>query len=380
MKKNLVLIIVVGVLVFYQSLNAQTWGASKRITWTLFNSYDPKVTVDSNNHIHVVWEEFFSYWRDIGYKKSTDGGTTWITKRLTWTNSLDPVIAVDSNNHIYVVFEQSVSVPDPNIEICLKKSTDGGATWTTKRLTWTSPSSGDPAIAIDSNNHIHVVWRDAITSGREIHYKKSTDGGTTWTTKRLTWTSGNSMDPDIAVDSNNNLHVAWYDETPGNPEIFYKKSTDEGITWTSKRLTYNSGDSWYPTITTDSSNHVHVAWEDYTSGDPRVYYKRSTDGGGTWATKRLTWKSGWNWQSAIAADTSNHIHVVWTNKISSDIEIYYRRSTNGGASWGSAQRLTWNSGDSQYSDISVGSNNNIHVVWYDGTPTVYEIYYKKGIQ
>ena len=379
MKKKIALIIVGGVLVFYQSLGAQTWGASKRITWTNSNSYNPNVAVDSNNHIHMVWEEFFSYLRNIGYKKSTDGGTTWITKRLTWTTSDDPVIAVDSNNHIYVVFEQSVSVPDPNIEICLKKSTDGGASWTSKRLTWTSPGSHDPSIAVDTKNHVHVVYWDA-PAGYEICYKRSTDGGTTWISRRLTWNSGWSEYPAIAVSSNNHIYVAWHDDAPGNWEIFSKCSTDGGITWTSKRLTYNSGDSKYPAITTDSNNHVHVIWEDYTYGDPRIYHKRSTDGGGTWATKRLTWNSGWNWQSAIAGDSSNHIHVVWTNWVPNLHEIYYKRSTNGGASWGSAQRLTWNSGDSQYSDIAVGSNNNIHVVWYDGTPTVYEIYYKKGIQ
>jgi hypothetical protein len=46
----------------------------------------------------------------------------------------------------------------------------------------------------------------------------------TWISpKRLTWTSGNSYDPAIAKDSNNHIHVVWYDDTPGVNEIYYKK-------------------------------------------------------------------------------------------------------------------------------------------------------------
>ncbi len=47
--------------------------------------------------------------------------------------------------------------------------------------------------------------------------------GATWTTQRLTWNSGNSYKPTIAVDSSNHIHVVWHDDTPGNREIFYKK-------------------------------------------------------------------------------------------------------------------------------------------------------------
>lgn len=43
--------------------------------------------------------------------------------------------------------------------------------------------------------------------------------------KRLTYSSGYSSVPAIATDSSNNLHVVWYDNNPGNYEIFYKKGT-----------------------------------------------------------------------------------------------------------------------------------------------------------
>lgn len=41
--------------------------------------------------------------------------------------------------------------------------------------------------------------------------------------KRITWTSGFSSSPAIAVGSTDTLHVVWADPTPGNWEIYYKK-------------------------------------------------------------------------------------------------------------------------------------------------------------
>ena len=110
-----------------------------------------------------------------------------------------------------------------NAEIYYKKSTDGGSTWTTKRLTNNSGNSYSPAIALDSNNYIQVAWYDYIGGDNQIFHKRSTNGGATWTTKRLTYSSGGSVHPAITTDSGNNIHVVWHGNAPGNNEIFYKK-------------------------------------------------------------------------------------------------------------------------------------------------------------
>jgi hypothetical protein len=96
-----------------------------------------------------------------------------------------------------------------------------------KKLTWTPGASRCPAIAIDSSNNIYVVFYDRTPGNPEIYYKKSEDGGDTWTTQRLTWNWDESRDPAIAVDSSDNLHLVWSDWTPGTSEIYYKKYVKE---------------------------------------------------------------------------------------------------------------------------------------------------------
>ena len=70
----------------------------------------------------------------------------------------------------------------------------------------------------------------------------------TWSpAKRLTWTPGNSEKPFLSIDSSGLIYLFWHDNSPGNQEIFLKKSTDSGATWSPvQRLTWNPGDSKNP--------------------------------------------------------------------------------------------------------------------------------------
>ena len=146
-----------------------------------------------------------------------------------------------------------------------------------------------------------------------------------------------------------------------------------------KRLTTNAGHSRYPAIAIDSANTIHVVWSDTTPGNYEIYYKRSTDGGATWGgNNRLTWNLGYSYVPAIAIDSADTIHVVWYDDTPGNYEIYYKRSTDGGATWGGNNRLTWTAGNSLYPAIAIDSADTIHVVWYDYTPGNAEIYYRNG--
>jgi hypothetical protein len=378
-KKDVLIIVIIGCFLLIQPLGAQTWTVAKRLTWTSDNSWHPAITLGSNNHIHMVWYDNTPGNPEVFYKKSTNGGTNWTTKRLTWNSgeSEVPAIAVDSGNHIHVVYSDNTP---GNKEIFYKRSTNGGVSWTIRRLTWSSGHSNDPTIAIDSGNHIHVVYSDDTPGSPEIYYRRSTNGGGTWSVRRLTWTSAPSHTPAITADSSNHIHVVWKEYKHGVPEIYYKRSTDGGATWTTERLTWSSGLTDFPAITVDSSNHIHMVWQDSTPGNFEIYYRRSTNGGDTWGSvRRLTWTSGLSNSPEIAVDSSNHIHVVWSDGTPGAIDIYYKRSTNGGVTW-TTKRLTWSSLPSISPSIDTDSSNNIHLLWQEYTPGNYEIFYKKGIQ
>jgi len=355
------------------------WSPAKRITWTSGLSIHPAIAIDPGKTLHVVWYDNTPGNSEIYYKRSTDGGSNWsAAQRLTWTSgeSSDPAIAIGMDNAIHVVWEDATP---GNYESYYRRSTDGGSTWNaTQRLTWTSDYSRAPAIAVDADNRIHIVWWRSASS-IELYYRKSTDGGSTWNpVQRLTWVSSLSYYPALAADSNQNVRAVWYCWMTDNYEVFYKHSTNGGSTWSpARRLTWNSGSSCYPDIAVDSDGVIHVVWMDKTPGNNEIYHARSSDGGSTWSdAKRVTWAGGECFVPAMAIDASNEVHVVWYNVTADDYQLYYKKSTDKGLTWTSAQKLTWGSGTSLDPAMAIDSAGTLHVVWRNAAAGNFEIYYK----
>ncbi|MBI5204314.1 MAG: exo-alpha-sialidase, partial [Nitrospirae bacterium] len=100
---------------------------------------------------------------------------------------------------------------------------------------------------------LYVVWQDdTLTPGNmDIFMKKSTDGGLTWVWQQISNNAGNSQLPVLAVDNTNAVYVAWQDNTLGNNDIFMKKSTDNGLTWVWQQISNNAGNSQLPVLAVD---------------------------------------------------------------------------------------------------------------------------------
>ena len=380
MKQTGSVIAVLGVFLFAQSALAD-WTPVKRLTWTSGMSFGPAGAIDSTDAIHVVWYDTTPGNYAVYYRRSTDGGATWSAlKRLTWASgdAVCPSIAADSNDDLHLVWQDATSGND---EIYYRKSTDAGASWSAaKRLTWTSGNSWEPLLAIDSANAIHVVWYDDTPGNLEVYYRGSADGGETWgSTKRLTWNSSRSESPVIAIDGADAVHVAWYDNMPGHGEIYYKRSTDGGTTWSSmRRLTWLSYCA-FPSIAADSGTSVHLAWAVEAAAGMEIYYKRSTDSGATWsASKRLVGNPGGSSAPALAVASMDNPHIVWMDYSPNDPEIYYKKSADGGSTWGADKRLTWSEGNSYDPALAIDSAGFVHVFWRDDIATNIEVYYRKG--
>ena len=383
MKQMRIIILALGILLFAQAAQAD-WIPARRLTWTSGDSFSPAVAVDSGNAINVVWSDYTPGNSEVFFKRSEDGGATWTEgKRLTFTSGdcYEPAIALDSSDTIHVAWDSDAP---GNYEIYYIQSTDGGANWSAvQRLTWSSGWSEYPAIAIDSSDRIHIAWQDDKSGNLEIYSIRSTNGGANWgTVKRLTWNSGSSGSPAIARGAPNTIPIVWQDNTgtPGYSEIYFKKSTDGGQTWSgAKKLTSNAGDSREPGIARDAVGGIHVVWNDGTPGNPEIHYKKSADGGTTWGVvRRLTWSPGQSEYPVVAIASDGVVHVVWDDDDPGNYEIHHKKSTDGGSTWNSVQRLTWSTGASIVAAVARDAAGKVHVVWEDNTPGNSEIYYKNG--
>ena len=384
--KTKILCSILGVtLIHTVGLLAQTWDSPNRLTWNPGISVLPVVAIDFHDMVYVVWLDSTPGVDEIYFKRSIDQGSSWgAMKRLTWntTYSDSPYLAIGPGKTLNVVWTEYIGSSSAG-DIFYKNSSGSGNTWTgTQRLTWSSDDSRYPTASVDSSGNLYVLWREDISwNNMDIYLKKSTNSGTNWSAiKRLTWNSGDSRSPHIVTDSSNNIHIVWSDDSSGNYEILYKKSTNGGTNWLpNQRLTWSSGISGRPFIAASSGNNIYIVWQDSVSGNDEIYFKKSTDSGNTWlALQRLTWNSGDSSSPVITVDSSSNLHLVWEDQTPGCCEVFYKLSANAGTSWSAPQRLTWNSGWSEVPFAAVDSTGYIQVLWHDNTPGGYEIFHKRG--
>ncbi len=159
-----------------------------------------------------------------------------------------------------------------------------------KRLTYDNGSySCCPNIAVDLNGYVHITWFDDrdypadnlynsthnIIKNTEVYYTKLNNTGyTVVPDKRITYRSGRSEDPHNAIDSDGNLHVAWWDGNYwGSSKLYYVKLNNTGDEVTEHIVLRKKGPG-SGRIIVDSDGNAYVVYS-RSSPDQRVYLKRS---------------------------------------------------------------------------------------------------------
>jgi hypothetical protein len=356
------------------------WQPDLRLTNQSASSLTPfnyKAVATRGAVVHAVWYDDRDGNFEVYYKRSTDQGMTWgADTRLTiqsGTSWFSSVAASGSVVHVVWMDDR-----DGNFEIYYKRSTDGGSNWSADaRITNDAAASRFPSIAA-SGSVVHVAWQDTRDGNPEIYHKRSLDGGANWgVDTRLTNDAADSIFASLSA-SGSIVNVAWEEYRDGNAEIYDKHSADGGSTWSADmRLTNDPAISFSPNAWV-SGSHVHVVWYDRRdNNNAEVYYKRSIDGGISWGLDtRMTIDPAGSFHPSIAASGSN-VHLVWYDDRDGNNEIYYKRSTDAGVSWGADTRLTNNGSDSLGASAAV-SGQSVHVIWHDKRDGNWEIYHKRN--
>ena len=132
------------------------------------------------------------------------------------------------------------------------------------------------------------MWFGRIisTGNDEIYLRKSSDGGITFgNATNLSDNVGNSQSPQIQALGNITF-VVWQDNRTGNDEIYLRKSSDGGITFgNATNLSDNVGNSQSPQIQA-LGNITFVVWQDNSTGNDEIYLRKSSDGGITFGDKQ----------------------------------------------------------------------------------------------
>jgi hypothetical protein len=202
----------------------------------------------------------------------------------------------------------------------------GGLGFKIKNLSDNDGSSVVRQLVVSGRN-VYVAWEDDTNSPGipDIFFRRSTDGGKTFgSTENLSGNDGSSVVPQIAISGRNNVYVVWQDDTSGNLDIFFKRSTDGGKTFgNTENLSDNDGESREPDVEVSGRN-VYLVWQDNTPGNSDIFFRRSTDSGDDFdRTKNLSDNDGTLFGRQIAA-LGGDVYVVRSDRTPGNDDAFFR--------------------------------------------------------
>jgi hypothetical protein len=328
----------------------------------------------------------------ILYVTTTDNGKTFgdIINISNNNNSADNKTAVNpqlavSGSNISVAWEEYSQ--DQNGDVIFKRSTDNGKTFgDIINLSNNTGNSINPQLAVSGNN-IYAVWSDNSAGDYDIFLSRSADGGGNFSKRsNLSIVVGNSLTPTIAV-SGDNVFVSWRDFIIGSQaraEILYTKSHDNGNTFDKIiNLSNSTGPSLYPQLIA-FGNNVYLIWEDATPGNNDIFFVRSGDNGDTFDKIINLSNSRGNSVFAHMAVYGDNVYVVWSDddhherqgegqvfnattmhnapNQEENSDIFFSKSNNEGATFSDVKKLSDGKGESVFPSI-VASRSNVFIVW-----------------
>ena len=313
-------------------------------------------------------------------------------KGLEWSseNCLTANIAWDVNPSIIQAMDDSiwvVWVSDREAgqnDLYYTTSSNGGLNWSPDtQLTTNSSSDQAPSIMQAADGTIWVAWSSYRTSDYEIWYKTSSDGGLKWSNAtQLTTNSSRDMAPSIMQAADRTIWVVWHRDVAGQSDLYYKTSCNGGLNWSpDTQLTTNSSWDQSPSIVQTRNGTIWVAWSSYRTSDYEIWYKTSSDGGLKWSNAtQLTTASGFDQSPSIIQAVDDSIWIFWASDrpggMGATYDLYYKNSSNFGSTWSSDFQLTTNQKDDVSPSATSAIDGSIWVVWSSLRTGDFEIWYK----
>ena len=244
----------------------KSWGAVTTITSdTSFGSYNPSITIDHDNIVHVVYYRSFK----IYYIKFD--GYYWSTPLMLCGPYMSerPSIECDKNNFLNVVWAGYSSPGEPYYHIHYVYSSNHGSSFSSPTVIHLESTyvQDYPVVAVDSLGYVHVLWHGksaAYNAVENIRYSRTSDYGGHWKTITNITTDASYQQryPSACIDKDDKLCVLWEGKYAAYSAYFqlnYRISDDYGVTWgTAQYLTNStSANQRYPIVLWSFSPYVY---------------------------------------------------------------------------------------------------------------------------
>ncbi len=216
-------------------------------------------------------------------------------------------IAIDSDGILYVAYADQIN----DWKASVKKF--NGTSWEfvgaeafTSPYVWTAE---DTSFAIDSNDNLYIAFNDSTNDNKA---RVMTFNGTEWVNVGSNgFSTGEAHCISIAIDSNDNLYVGYRDSS-----TIYKETVKKfnGTTWNLVGPDgFTSGGAYASVLAIDGNDTLYVAYSDYNVNDSKATVMKYN--GSSWELVGVAGFSagaiGW---PDLAFDSNNTPYITYTDE------------------------------------------------------------------
>ncbi|MFB3907339.1 MAG: hypothetical protein ACE15D_02950 [Candidatus Eisenbacteria bacterium] len=220
-----------------------------------------------------------------------------------------------------------------------------------------------PAIATGPDSKVHIVWSEQIGEdlGDQVFYRSG--HGDDWDpVVQLSDSDGTSY-PAVAVDREGRVHVVWSDWASGMDGIFYRRFESGEWTPIERINDYNGRTADHPRLAADPDGTVHLVWQQGDFYPPptfsNIYYSHWD--GAVWSPQEpLTEGIDSAQEPAIAVAPNGDVHVLWQDNESGADQVYHRQRVAG--VWSTAVVIGDEAEPVRHPDIAVSLTGGVHAV------------------
>lgn len=301
------------------------------------DAFSPDIALSNNGKIHIVWAEETGGQSDISYVRSEDGGMSFLPSGAP--ANISHTLSSDSS-------EPMLSLDDP--------------------------LAGSEGTLSAGDSNIGVVWVEGSEPDRAVSFRRSADGGVSFSDPQTISDSGiDSHCPAITASGEGKIYVAY----KGEEDIYFARwQPAVAMFSTPEKLSNNSLSPSCPEIAVSSNRVIYVLWSDI--GD--IWVSISFDGGLKFSLpKNVSFPQGTS-SSPKMAVAGKYVNIVWVEEEIGDGDIFFSGSADNGKTFLESDQLrnfSNSSSPSRNPVISTDGNGHIYVAWEEGSTGSKEIYF-----
>jgi len=261
-------------------------------------------------------------------------------------------------------------IPPGKIDADVFCKTYDGTTWSDEtRLISDSTNDINTAPLFARDGTFWIFWTADVmgSNNYRIFYKTSSDNGQSWSTKTLlTNTTYSDRRPSVMQATDGKIWVLWHSKRDGSNDLYYK--VYDGQSWSDDtQLTFDSQSDHEGSIMQARNGTIFVFWSSYRTGDYEIFYKTLSNNGESWSAETQLTDAPTNWDELPSAMQARDgkIWLFWASHKSTgnyDYDIYYK--TFDGSNWSSDTLFAgYSTTDETLPSVFQATNKTIWVAW-----------------